>query len=810
VEEISILVGAEGEVMTRNGHTTTSSCKSEALRYANEQGWYVFPAPPGKKKSYKKAEFSGGAKWGMTNDLDQIECDFKKWPKANVGLPTGTVNGFFVVDADTKEGHDVDGIANLQTLVDANGQLPETRIAGSPTGSEHYYFKCPEGVTIRNGTNVLAPGIDVRGEGGMVIAPPSIKPNVGAYEWVSEADIADAPQWLLNLVIEKKPGTELQASPDRTADPSFVDSLVELIENDDMGYDNWRNWGLRIFAAGGNFATFDKLSKKSKKYNADVTREVWGEISKRPPNRTGLDAIIKLLPWRERSKGGIPIASMHNARVAITALGIECSHDIFHNKMLFGFRDDAVQYDLGGEMSDNAIIQLRQIISVRFGFDPKEQHTRDAVISLALDHRFNPVCDLLDKAQGEWDGKKRLDRMAVDYFNCEDTPLNRACVRKMMIALARRPRHPGCKFDNIVVLESDEGWNKSSALSELAGPDNFSDESILGARGREVQEQLSTIWIHESADLAGMRKAEVESVKAFASRATDIARAAYGHFITKQPRHSIEVGTTNGKEYLQSQDGNRRFWPLKLQKRIDLDKLRRDRMQLLGEAAQYESDGEGLTLDETLWPASGEAQEQRRTKDPWDDLLDEMTYAGITTLNSAVIHLVDGQERVATSDLMENVLQIHPSQQTTGYAMRLKNAMKRLGWQRDGENKITIDGKQVRGYFRPVQKSVPPIHVMDTGQETPIADNFKAHGFEEVSRSEFVNTKQYEKMGDLAPTVQTNSMLIKSEPELPPELLALLNSPGGQRWEWEPFYRPRKHFQRRARRKVLRTARARS
>ena len=59
-----------------------------------------------------------------------------------------------------------------------------------------------------------------------------------------------------------------------------------------------------------------------------------------------------------------------------------------------------------------------------------------------------------------------------------------------------------------------------------------------------------------------MKKAEVETVKAFASRQVDRARPAYGHFLKKQPRHSIEVGTTNSDEYLQSQTGNRRFWPM--------------------------------------------------------------------------------------------------------------------------------------------------------------------------------------------------------------------------------------------------------
>ena len=103
-------------------------------------------------------------------------------------------------------------------------------------------------------------------------------------------------------------------------------------------------------------------------------------------------------------------------------------------------------------------------------------------ISLALEHCFNPVADMLDKAEAEWDGVERLDRMAVDYLNCEDTPLNRACVRKTMIAAVARVRQPGCKFDTIVVFESPEGLNKSAAWQVLAGDENFSDEPIIGKK----------------------------------------------------------------------------------------------------------------------------------------------------------------------------------------------------------------------------------------------------------------------------------------------------------------------------------------
>lgn len=102
--------------------------------------------------------------------------------------------------------------------------------------------------------------------------------------------------------------------------------------------------------------------------------------------------------WREQNKDGAPRPSMHNARLAITALGVECSYDTFHNKLLFGFKDDharhAVEHMLG-EVTDKGIISLRQLMSDTFGFDLTDKHTRDAVISLALEHCFDPVVDML-------------------------------------------------------------------------------------------------------------------------------------------------------------------------------------------------------------------------------------------------------------------------------------------------------------------------------------------------------------------------------------------------------------------------------
>jgi hypothetical protein len=424
--------------------------------------------------------------------------------------------------------------------------------------------------------------------------------------------------------------------------------------------------------------------------------------------------------WRERYGNSKPRPSMHNARLAIAALGIDCSRDTFHNKTLFGYAGDTVRHELAsivGEVSDDGIIALRQLMSDCFGFDMEDKATRDAVKSLAMEHCFDPVCDMIDKAEAEWDEVERLDRMAVDYFNCADTPINRAFVRKTMIGLVARAREPGIKFDTILVLESKEGFNKSTAWKILAGDENFSDERIMGKDAREVQEQLSEVWIHENADLAGLKKTDIETIKAYASRSTDIARAAFAHFVVKQPRHSIEVGTTNSSEYLQSQTGNRRFWPLEVLKSIDVVKLANDRLQLIGEAAKYQSDGESVVLDEKLWEAAGVEQEQRRVKDPWEDVLEHMPESvEIDTYKDGfnrkeivkIVHTEDREsagetftvETVASSNVLKCVLEIPVSHQTTATSMRLAGAMKQLGWYRNSNGYVTIGAIRVKGFWR--------------------------------------------------------------------------------------------------------------
>jgi len=158
----------------------------EALDFA-ARGWHVFPAEivNGAKKGCVSGKQNGGARWGATVDPDTIRRYWARFPDALLGVTTGPESGLFVVDIDTAAAHGADGIADLERWIAEYGPLPDTIEAKTPTGGRHIYFKWPESATVANSSKRLAAGIDVRGTGGMVMAPPSRKPGGGAYSWLN-------------------------------------------------------------------------------------------------------------------------------------------------------------------------------------------------------------------------------------------------------------------------------------------------------------------------------------------------------------------------------------------------------------------------------------------------------------------------------------------------------------------------------------------------------------------------------------------------------------------------------------------------
>src|SRR5262245_31932254 len=301
-------------------------------------------------------------------------------------------------------------------------------------------------------------------------------------------------------------------------------------------------------------------------------------------------------------------ASSENTILAVAELRIKPKYDVFHNKIIFEGHANLEDDDF-----ENACLVIRHLIAREKRFEPSKETMYDAVARIALAHRFNPVIDYLDSL--EWDGRKRIDTWLSVYCGADNNPLNRAFGRKFLLAAVRRVKQPGCKFDSILVLEGKQGTLKSTLARVLAGDENFSDADILEGDKREQQELCEGAWIYEIAELSGLRKTDVEKVKAFASRQEDKARPAYARSVSIRKRTCVFLGTTNSDEYLQDQTGNRRFWPVAIDK-VDIEAVRRDRDQLWAEAVVGEATGEALYLPTELWPDAEKRQAGRLSSDP--------------------------------------------------------------------------------------------------------------------------------------------------------------------------------------------------
>ena len=265
---------------------------------------------------------------------------------------------------------------------------------------------------------------------------------------------------------------------------------------------------------------------------------------------------------------------------------------------------------------------LRHLIYEEYGFYPNENITREAITVKGRQHQFNSVADWLTTLK--WDGTPRADKMFSAYLGAKNNELNRAIARKLLCAMVRRAKVPGTKFDHMVILEGDQDLGKSRFCADLAGGAvMFNDTPVLNKEPKAQMEAVEGKWVVEVAELQGMRKAEIEKVKAFVSRSCDRERKAYAHFRAEVPRTCVFIGTTNAELYLKDVTGNRRFWPVKV-KRYDHTAFMRDRDQLFAEAVVLEKNEKLWFDDDNVRELAAAAQEERMELNPYTERLREL------------------------------------------------------------------------------------------------------------------------------------------------------------------------------------------
>jgi len=646
---------------------------------------------------------------------------------------------------DPDNAKNVDRLAELVRDTDLDLSLAPHTITGS--GGHHYWFKKPADVSLMDSLQDY-PGIEFKSFGRQVVATGSVHPGgqkevdpekADYYRWDDFApdleDMPDIPQVLLNLI--RRPtrahgdafgGGELtpemlaetleQIDAADYADQStwlnimmashhathgegrqeFIDWSTNDPEYADHAWVIGRRWdSLHLETGRGNRpVTIKFLHKLVQEAGFEVARSApeddfdeftTGEIAEFDRLSLEQKSQPKLIKRGKKIKNSFPeclkaIRNM-NRRLGLVYDQFKGVYELTHPDLPW-----SESLGVGRRLNDEIIRQVRQILVERTHLNWMPNDISEAMMTVAMDNSVHPVREYLSRVQ--WDGVNRLDQLLPTYVGAVDTPYTRAVGAKAMIAAVRRVREPGCKFDNVIVLEGTQGSGKSSFVRSLTpNVDWFSDSPIGNTENKDAPLALQGNWIIELGEMSVLNKSGVEALKAFVSSGSDNVRRPYSRHHEVLKRQCIFIGTTNHDSYLKDQTGNRRFWPVKVGT-IKLEEFLADRDQLWAEAATREAAGESLILPAELWQTAAVEQESRVSDDPWIDIL-----------RNYLDGLVGETDRIHTGELLTFALHIPPAKQTSLESQRLRMVMeKHLGWKHKNNLRAGEPGKQGKGYQR--------------------------------------------------------------------------------------------------------------
>ena len=206
---------------------------------------------------------------------DEIISDWwKRWPQANVAIPTGEMSDKVVLDVDMDKAKGKDGENTLAALTAKHGELPKTRQVKTPRGGRHICFRHP-GIPIPNNTETkLGKGLDIRGDGGYVLVPPSRTAD-GVYEEIDDSELADIPPWLLTMMLGR--AESAKTPPDEKTDVAVIKAALAYISAN-CDHDSWVRIGMALHTWDpvAGFEVWEEWSQTGvEKYTEGETAKRW-------------------------------------------------------------------------------------------------------------------------------------------------------------------------------------------------------------------------------------------------------------------------------------------------------------------------------------------------------------------------------------------------------------------------------------------------------------------------------------------------------------------------------------------------------
>lgn len=526
-------------------------------------GFAVFPLEAGGKKPITK----NGCK-DATTDASVVKAWWQQYPKANIGIATGSKSGgLVVIDLDIDEEKGLDGFTNFREWCRDHGQPRGTLTASTGRGGMHIYYRSKFPYKNRAG---IIEGVDVRGEGGYVVAPPSIHKNGNPYRWkdktidVGIQEVDDTIKYFLSTGTRGTTGLPTFAIPERIGEGqrnSMIFKFACMMQAKGVS-------DQAVYAgtmAENQARCVPPLSEK------EVSQAVKSALKYQKGKPIYFDENGKATQgWHEpefdyTDKGSI-MQTVKNMAEAIE----------YDKKLYNRIKYNVLSYSpfVCGDLPWEHVNKYREwsneddpnlicYLESTYGFKSKDKilQALDVVLSR---NRFNPVVDMLEQTYSEWDGEVgRIDNLLPNFLGVEKTEYSCQCMRIFMLGAISRAYHAGCKFDYMPVFVGKQGVGKSTFLRLLSMNNAWYNDNFNTVEGDKAPEKLRGMWMVELAELLATKKAkEVESIKAFLTSTVDTYRPPYGRRTEQRPRCCVFAGTTNNEAFLTDRTGNRRFLPI--------------------------------------------------------------------------------------------------------------------------------------------------------------------------------------------------------------------------------------------------------
>jgi hypothetical protein len=587
---------------------TTSTLLSKALQYLTVDEFSVMPA-----RKDKTPRLSSWREYQTRKPTEEeIDSWWTKYPDSPIAIITGKISNIIVIDVDTYAGASVIPFPKTFTVKTGNGGI-------------QLYYKYTPGFTISANGYAEFPHVDIRSDGGYVIAPPSVtdyykggKKAGGLYEVVDSQPFADFP---VNLLKSKKQSTsKLKFSVEsgsRNSDmASVIGTILHPLAESKFKTEGWD-------AAKAINATFKPplaLSELKTTFESIATKELkrreQPEAKLSPIQLSRKDVIKKTANLRVNSNN-IPYKDMRNAYLILK----QEKKNIRYNEFT-----QEIEID-GHALEETDLVHL--VMSLQDVALPNisKEAVYSAVAHYAYENKYDEAKDWLTSLK--WDGVPRLSTWLSKATDIADDEYHRGVATEWFMGIINRIMRPGCVFDYVLVTVGKQGIGKTSLFRILGGP--WYKSFTGGFENKDFYLLLRGAIIIDLDEGATLYRSESIKIKSIITQTQDEYRAPYDRINKKYPRRFVFSMSTNNVEPFQDQTGNRRYWVVDLRDKINFKWLEDNREQLFAEGYYHFVNKTDLPKVPLL--EATEKQDDHMPHDEWaniiaDHLFSQPAYLG--------------------------------------------------------------------------------------------------------------------------------------------------------------------------------------